>query len=100
MTCAELAVVGLPAAYVPLSLRGGEQRHNAEPIAAAGGALLVDTASLDSAWIEATLIPVLTDPKRVAAMSARASAARVPNAGAVLAGHVLTTIARRRRHTV
>ena len=37
MTCAELTAVGLPAAYVPLPLRGGEQRHNAEPIVAAGG---------------------------------------------------------------
>ena len=42
MTCAELGAVGLPAAYVPLPLRGGEQRLNAEPIAAAGGALIVD----------------------------------------------------------
>jgi UDP-N-acetylglucosamine--N-acetylmuramyl-(pentapeptide) pyrophosphoryl-undecaprenol N-acetylglucosamine transferase len=29
MTCAELAAVGLPAACVPLPLRGGEQRLNA-----------------------------------------------------------------------
>ena len=32
MTCAELSAVGLPAAYVPLPLRNGEQRRNAEPI--------------------------------------------------------------------
>ena len=38
MTCAELTAVGLPAAYVPLPLRGGEQRYNAAPIVAAGGA--------------------------------------------------------------
>ena len=73
MTCAELAAAGLPAAYVPLPLRGGEQRLNAEPVVAAGGALLVDNAGLDPAWIETTLIPVLTDPERLAAMSARAS---------------------------
>ena len=41
MTCAELSAVGLPAAYVPLPLRGGEQRLNAEPIVRAGGGLLV-----------------------------------------------------------
>jgi len=97
MTCAELAAVGLPAAYVPLPLRGGEQRLNAEPTAAAGGALLVDDADLSPAWIEATLIPVLTDPQRIAAMSARASAAGAPDAGAVLARHVLTAVAERRR---
>jgi UDP-N-acetylglucosamine--N-acetylmuramyl-(pentapeptide) pyrophosphoryl-undecaprenol N-acetylglucosamine transferase len=97
MTCAELAAVGLPAAYVPLPLRGGEQRLNAEPAVAAGGALLVDNADLDPAWIEATLIPVLADPQRIAAMSVRASAAGAPDAGAVLARHVLTAVAERRR---
>ena len=51
MTCAELTAVGLPAAYVPLPLRGGEQRHNAEPIVAAGGGLLVDDDDLTPDWI-------------------------------------------------
>jgi UDP-N-acetylglucosamine--N-acetylmuramyl-(pentapeptide) pyrophosphoryl-undecaprenol N-acetylglucosamine transferase len=97
MTCAELATVGLPAAYVPLPLRGGEQRQNAEPVVAAGGALLVDNADLNSAWIETALIPVLTDPKRIAAMSALASAAGAPDADVVLARHVLTVVAERRR---
>jgi UDP-N-acetylglucosamine--N-acetylmuramyl-(pentapeptide) pyrophosphoryl-undecaprenol N-acetylglucosamine transferase len=97
MTCAELAAVGLPAAYVPLPLRGGEQRLNAEPVVAAGGALLVDNADLDPAWIEATLIPVLTDPERIAGMSAHASAAGAPDADVVLARHVLSTVAERRR---
>ena len=96
MTCAELAAVGLPAAYVPLPLRGGEQRLNAEPVVASGGALLVDNADLDPAWIETTLIPVLNDPGRIAAMSARAAAAGTPDAGAVLARHVLAAIAERR----
>ena len=97
MTCAELAAAGLPAAYVPLPLRGGEQRLNAEPAVAAGGALLVDDAGLDPAWIEATLTPVLTAPERIAAMSARASAAGAPHAGAILARHVLSAVAERRR---
>lgn len=96
MTCAELAAVGLPAAYVPLPLRGGEQRLNAEPAVADGGALLVDDAALDRAWIETTLIPLLTDPARVAAMSARALAAGAPDAGVVLARHVLAAVAERR----
>jgi UDP-N-acetylglucosamine--N-acetylmuramyl-(pentapeptide) pyrophosphoryl-undecaprenol N-acetylglucosamine transferase len=97
MTCAELAAVGLPAAYVPLPLRGGEQRLNAEPAVAAGGALLVDNADLAPAWIETVLIPVLTDPGRIAAMSASVSAAGAPDADVVLARHVLTAVAERRR---
>jgi UDP-N-acetylglucosamine--N-acetylmuramyl-(pentapeptide) pyrophosphoryl-undecaprenol N-acetylglucosamine transferase len=97
MTCAELAAVGLPAAYVPLPLRGGEQRLNAEPAVKAGGALLVGNADLDPAWIETTLIPVLTDPGRIVAMSASALAAGAPAADVVLAQHVLTVVAERRR---
>jgi UDP-N-acetylglucosamine--N-acetylmuramyl-(pentapeptide) pyrophosphoryl-undecaprenol N-acetylglucosamine transferase len=99
MTCAELAAVGLPAAYVPLPLRGGEQRHNAEPVAAADGALIVDNANLDSAWIESNLIPILTDPWKIATMSTHASATGARDAGTVLAQHVLTVIAERRRRS-
>jgi hypothetical protein len=84
------------AAYVPLPLPGGERRLNAESAVAAGGALLVDDAGLYPAWIEATLIPVLTDPGRLAVMSARASAAGAPDADVVLARHVLTAVAGRR----
>ena len=99
MTCAELAAVGLPAAYVPLPLRGGDQRLNARPAVAAGGALLVDDADLGPAWIEAALIPVLIDAGRIAAMSARAAAAGAPDADIVLARHVLGAVADRRRLT-
>lgn len=98
MTCAELAAVGLPAAYVPLPLRGGEQRLNAEPAVAAGGALLVDDAALTPGWIVHTLIPVLIDRERMAAMSARARAVGASDADVVLARHVLTAVTERRRH--
>ncbi|WP_152365769.1 UDP-N-acetylglucosamine--N-acetylmuramyl-(pentapeptide) pyrophosphoryl-undecaprenol N-acetylglucosamine transferase [Microlunatus speluncae] len=97
MTCAELAAVGLPAAYVPLPLRGGEQRLNAVPVVAAGGALLVDNADITPAWIESNVIPVLADPERLAAMSANASAAGAPDADVVLARHILTTISSTRQ---
>lgn len=96
MTCAELAAVGLPAAYVPLPLRGGEQRLNAEPVVTGGGGLLLDDSCLDTAWIETTLIPLLTDPGRIAAMSARSSAVGARDADVVLARHVLAEVAARR----
>jgi UDP-N-acetylglucosamine--N-acetylmuramyl-(pentapeptide) pyrophosphoryl-undecaprenol N-acetylglucosamine transferase len=97
MTCAELSAVGLPAVYVPLPLRGGEQRHNAEPIAAAGGAVIVDNDEFTPAWVEANLLPIITDPARVAAMSAAASRAGARDADVVLARHVLAVVAERRR---
>ncbi|MGO3320205.1 MAG: UDP-N-acetylglucosamine--N-acetylmuramyl-(pentapeptide) pyrophosphoryl-undecaprenol N-acetylglucosamine transferase, partial [Microbacterium gubbeenense] len=96
MTCAELAAIGLPAAYVPLPLRGAEQRLNAEPVVAAGGALPVDDADLDPSWIETTLIPLLTDPARIATKPAHASASGVPDADVVLARQVLAAVAEQR----
>ncbi|MEO7262964.1 MAG: UDP-N-acetylglucosamine--N-acetylmuramyl-(pentapeptide) pyrophosphoryl-undecaprenol N-acetylglucosamine transferase [Jatrophihabitantaceae bacterium] len=89
MTCAELTAVGLPAGYVPLPLRGGEQRLNAEPIVAAGGGLMVADADCDSAWVAENVTAVLSDPPRLAAMAAAARNAGARDAGAVLARRVL-----------
>jgi UDP-N-acetylglucosamine--N-acetylmuramyl-(pentapeptide) pyrophosphoryl-undecaprenol N-acetylglucosamine transferase len=80
MTCAELAAVGLPAAYVPLPIGNGEQRLNAAPVVAAGGGLLVDDAELTASWIEEQLLPILTVPERLAAMSSAARRSAVPDA--------------------
>jgi len=93
MTCAELGAVGLPAVYVPLPLRGGEQRLNAEPIAAAGGAVIVENEAFTPEWVEANLIPIVTDPARVAEMAAAAGRAGARDADVVLARHVLDIVA-------
>jgi UDP-N-acetylglucosamine--N-acetylmuramyl-(pentapeptide) pyrophosphoryl-undecaprenol N-acetylglucosamine transferase len=97
MTCAELAAVGLPAAFVPYPVGNGEQRYNAEPIVAAGGALLVDDADLDPGWIVDNVLPVLADPRRIAAMSRAAASVGVRDADVVLARHVLDVVAEYRR---
>ncbi len=89
VTCAELAAVGLPAAYVPYPVGNGEQRLNAEPIVSAGGGLLVDDADLSPQWMVDTLVPVLADPQALARMTAGAKAAGHPDADDVLAGMVL-----------
>ncbi len=89
MTCAELTAVGLPAAYVPLPHGNGEQRLNAEPVVAAGGGLLVDNARCNADWVVATLLPLLTDPGRLAAMSTAASALGHRDADVTMARLVL-----------
>ena len=73
LTCAELAAVGLPAAYVPLPHGNGEQRRNAEPVVRAGGGVLVDDADLTPDWISAHVVPLLQDPERLATMGAAAA---------------------------
>jgi UDP-N-acetylglucosamine--N-acetylmuramyl-(pentapeptide) pyrophosphoryl-undecaprenol N-acetylglucosamine transferase len=89
MTCAELTAVGLPAAYVPLPLRGGEQRLNAEPIVAAGGGLLVADEDCTPAWLQRTIIPTVVDDVRLAAMSAAAARGGRRDAAQILARRVL-----------
>ncbi|MDT4946839.1 MAG: UDP-N-acetylglucosamine--N-acetylmuramyl-(pentapeptide) pyrophosphoryl-undecaprenol [Pseudonocardiales bacterium] len=93
MTCAELAAVGLPAAYVPYPVGNGEQRFNAEPIVKAGGGLLVDDAELTPDWVIDEVVPRITDPERVAAMSRAAAHAGSRDADVVLARHVLNVVA-------
>lgn len=89
VTCAELAAVGLPAAYVPLPHGNGEQRLNAEPVVAAGGGLLVADAELTPEWIGTQLVPLLTDPTRLAAMSHAAAGHGHRDADVALARLVL-----------
>jgi UDP-N-acetylglucosamine--N-acetylmuramyl-(pentapeptide) pyrophosphoryl-undecaprenol N-acetylglucosamine transferase len=93
MTCAELAAVGLPAAYVPYPVGNGEQRLNAEPIVAAGGGLLVDDADLSSRWVLDQIVPRITDAATLERMSQAAAHAGTRNADLVLAQHVLNVIA-------
>jgi UDP-N-acetylglucosamine--N-acetylmuramyl-(pentapeptide) pyrophosphoryl-undecaprenol N-acetylglucosamine transferase len=93
MTCAELAAVGLPAAYVPYPVGNGEQRYNAEPIVAAGGGLLVDDGDLTPQWVLDNVVPRITDPAVLSAMSQAAAHAGSRDADVVLAQHVLNLVA-------
>lgn len=89
MTVAELTAVGLPAAYVPLPLRGGEQGRNAEPIVAAGGGLLVADDQLSPDWIVANVLPVLLDPRRLAELGQAARRSGAHDAAEVMARRIL-----------
>jgi len=86
---AELSAVGLPAVFVPLPHGNGEQALNARPVVEAGGGVLVDDAEMTPGRVVAEVVPVLTDPARLAAMSAAARAAGHPDADDELARIVL-----------
>jgi UDP-N-acetylglucosamine--N-acetylmuramyl-(pentapeptide) pyrophosphoryl-undecaprenol N-acetylglucosamine transferase len=72
-TVSEITALGLPAIFVPLPIGNGEQRLNAAPVAAAGGALLVDDADLGPDWLRRHLVPLLSEPRRRAEMGRAAS---------------------------
>jgi UDP-N-acetylglucosamine--N-acetylmuramyl-(pentapeptide) pyrophosphoryl-undecaprenol N-acetylglucosamine transferase len=69
----EAAAVGVPTIFVPLPIGNGEQELNARPVVEAGGALLVSNDGFTPEWVEATVPALVTDPARLAAMSASAS---------------------------
>ena len=71
ITVAETTALGVPAVYVPYPHSNQEQKRNALPVVEAGGGLLVDNAELTPEWIERTVIPLVRDPQRLAAMGAR-----------------------------
>jgi len=85
MTVAEVSAVGLPAVYVPLPHGNGEQALNAGPVVAAGGGVLVDDADLTPQRLLDELRGLLTDPRRLAAMSAAARASGHAGADEALA---------------
>jgi len=89
MTCAELAAVGLPAAYVPLPIGNGEQRMNALPTVRAGGGLLVENRDLTAEWLLATIPQLLHDDERIARMGQAAGRLGVRDAAPQLASIVL-----------
>ncbi|MCU1438038.1 MAG: UDP-N-acetylglucosamine--N-acetylmuramyl-(pentapeptide) pyrophosphoryl-undecaprenol [Naasia sp.] len=71
-TVSELAALGIPAAYVPYPVGNGEQRFNARGVVAAGGGLLVEDARFLPGYLTDTVLPILRDPERRAAMAAAA----------------------------
>ncbi|MFF0817047.1 undecaprenyldiphospho-muramoylpentapeptide beta-N-acetylglucosaminyltransferase [Rhodococcus sp. NPDC003318] len=89
MTVAEISAVGLPAVYVPLPHGNGEQELNAKPVVAAGGGLLVADADLTSEFVADTVVPLLRDPDRLAAMAAAAAGAGHRDAADAVARIVL-----------
>jgi len=95
MTVAEVSAVGLPAVYVPLPHGNGEQALNAAPVVSAGGGVLVPDAELTGDRLLAELVPLLTDPDRVATMGAAARASGHAEADDRLAEIVLDVIGAR-----
>lgn len=94
-TVCELTAVGLPAVFVPLPIGNGEQRLNAADDVAAGGAIVVDDADVDAAWVSRVVTPLITDPARLADMAAASARMGQPDADDQLAALVAEALASR-----
>jgi UDP-N-acetylglucosamine--N-acetylmuramyl-(pentapeptide) pyrophosphoryl-undecaprenol N-acetylglucosamine transferase len=91
-TVSELSAVGLPAVYVPLPVGNGEQALNARPVVDADGALLIDDADFTADTVRSVVLPLVTDPDRLAALSAAAERFGIRDADRTVADAVLQTL--------
>lgn len=88
-TCSELAVAGRPSLLIPLKIAMDDhQTHNADSLAKAGGAVVLAEDAASAEAMTALLEPLLADPARLAAMSAGARSAALPDATRHLADMV------------
>jgi UDP-N-acetylglucosamine--N-acetylmuramyl-(pentapeptide) pyrophosphoryl-undecaprenol N-acetylglucosamine transferase len=95
-TCSELAVAALPSLLIPLKIAMDDhQRFNAASLADAGGAEVVLEDEATTERLTSTLQALLSDPARLAAMSAGARSAALPDATSRLADRVEAAAARR-----
>lgn len=88
-TCSELAVTGVPSLLIPLGIAMDDhQRFNAASLADAGGAEVMLEGAVTVEALTAALNGLLSDPVRLAAMSAGARSAALPDATLRLADMV------------
>jgi UDP-N-acetylglucosamine--N-acetylmuramyl-(pentapeptide) pyrophosphoryl-undecaprenol N-acetylglucosamine transferase len=92
MTVAEVSAVGLPAVFVPLPHGNGEQALNGQPVVNVGGAFMINDEDLSPAKIREVVLPMLTNPQRLSAMSAAAQGTGHRAAADVLARMVLDVV--------
>jgi UDP-N-acetylglucosamine--N-acetylmuramyl-(pentapeptide) pyrophosphoryl-undecaprenol N-acetylglucosamine transferase len=76
-TVSEFSAVGLPALYIPYPVGNGEQKHNLQDVLTVGGAVSISDEQFTPDYVRSTLIPMLSDSKRLQAMSAAAKQAGV-----------------------
>lgn len=76
-TVSEFSAIGLPALYIPYPVGNGEQKFNLQDVLAAGGAVTVSDSEFTPEYVRSTLIPMLSDSKKLADMSLAARQAGV-----------------------
>jgi UDP-N-acetylglucosamine--N-acetylmuramyl-(pentapeptide) pyrophosphoryl-undecaprenol N-acetylglucosamine transferase len=85
-TLAELTAAGRPAILIPLPMATDDhQRKNAEVLAAAGAAEVVEQANLGGGALAERLTTLIADPARLSEMSAAARRLARPDAAMVIA---------------
>ena len=91
-TCAELAVAALPSVLIPLKIATDDhQTLNAKALTDVGAAVVLGQDDVTVENLTAALLPLLSDPEKLAAMSAAARSVAIPDAARRLADLVEAT---------
>ncbi len=94
-TVAEVSVMQVPAVYVPLPIGNGEQRLNASEAVKAGAAHMVVDADFTADRVISGIVPLLTEPDRLARLEQAARELDFPAAAARTMVRVLYRAAER-----
>ena len=86
---AEIAYFGLPCIAVPLTIAGGHQRLNAQPLVDEGAAVLIEDQHLSGGTLAGLVSELLADPQRLLHMSEVARSLARPHAADEIAGLLL-----------
>lgn len=78
-TVCEFGAFGLPSVFVPYPVGNGEQRFNAADLVSAGGATVVADAQFDADYIRDSVIPLISNSRKLAQMSQTAKKASIAN---------------------
>ncbi|GMH21378.1 hypothetical protein Nepgr_023220 [Nepenthes gracilis] len=91
MTCSELLATGKPAILIPSpNVEEGHQFKNASLMADLAGSRIITEDELDSTTLGLAIEDILANGSLMAVMSERAVKASKPDAGAVIAQHILS----------
>ncbi|CAN5215962.1 hypothetical protein BH09PSE1_BH09PSE1_09660 [soil metagenome] len=92
-TYAELAVAALPSVLIPLRIATDDhQTLNAKALTDVGAAVVIPEDEVTVAALTAALLPLVSDPARLAIMSAAARSVAIPDAAKRLADLVEATV--------
>ncbi|MFN2463351.1 MAG: undecaprenyldiphospho-muramoylpentapeptide beta-N-acetylglucosaminyltransferase [Candidatus Dormibacteria bacterium] len=86
---AEMIAVGVPMVLVPGAFAGGHQRLNADPLVAAGAAVVVPDEELSGVRLAGEVRRLATEPGRLAAMAGASRAQGRPQAALTIARTLL-----------
>lgn len=92
MTVSEISTLGKPAIFIPYPFAGNHQEANAIHLINAGGAILLKQKELRPKELLNNILDLINNEKKLSDMSRVTQSFAMPNAAAVIANLILSTI--------